>query len=91
MVGSFLPSFITWPGPKYLWIPTALRLLYIPFYLFCNYHVADIKRILPVLITNDWVYWIVAVTMALTSGYYSSLAMMYTPRLVLNKTIHKFM
>jgi equilibrative nucleoside transporter 1/2/3 len=31
---------------------------------------------------NDWVYWVVAVTMGLTSGYFSSLAMMYTPRTV---------
>lgn len=84
MLGSVLPSFVMWPSPKYLWIPITLRLLYIPFYLFSNYQPGgeDFKRIFPVLVTNDWVYWIVAVTFGLTSGYFSSLAMMYAPRCV---------
>ncbi|XP_074026240.1 equilibrative nucleoside transporter 1 isoform X1 [Leptinotarsa decemlineata] len=82
MIGSWLPSYFVWPGPKFLWIPVSLRLLYIPFYLLCNYLVDGQVRILPVLISNDWVYWIVAVTMALSSGYFSSLGMMYTPRMV---------
>ncbi|KAJ8937005.1 hypothetical protein NQ314_012087 [Rhamnusium bicolor] len=68
------------PSPKYLWIPVTLRVLYIPFYLLCNYQVEGVTRVLPVVVNNDWVYWIVAVTMALTSGYCSSLGMMYTPR-----------
>lgn len=34
---------------------------------------------LPVLITNDYVYWGVAVIMSYSSGYLSSLAMMYAP------------
>ncbi|XP_023311371.1 equilibrative nucleoside transporter 1 isoform X1 [Anoplophora glabripennis] len=82
MLGSWLPSCVIWPGPKYLWIPVTLRALYIPFYLLCNYQVKGVERILPVVITNDWVYWIVAITMGFTSGYFSSLAMMYTPRMV---------
>lgn len=59
-----------------------LRFLYIPFYLLCNYHAKDEIRVLPVLVTSNWVYWIVAMTMAITSGYYSALGMMYTPRYV---------
>ncbi|KAL1494824.1 hypothetical protein ABEB36_010353 [Hypothenemus hampei] len=82
MIGSILPSFFIWPSKKYLWIPLTLRLLYIPFYLFCNYQPEKITRILPVVITNDYVYWVVAATMAITSGYFSALAMMYTPSTV---------
>ncbi|KAJ8961034.1 hypothetical protein NQ317_004369, partial [Molorchus minor] len=36
----------------------------------------------PAISFGDWAYWIVAITMGLTSGYFSSLGMMYTPRLV---------
>ncbi|XP_018563313.1 equilibrative nucleoside transporter 1-like [Anoplophora glabripennis] len=82
MIGSWLPSYFIWPKPKYLWIPVTLRILYIPFYLFCNYQVKGLDRILPVLVTNDLVYWVVAATMGITNGYFSSLAMMYTPRMV---------
>ncbi|KAG5887435.1 hypothetical protein JTB14_003287 [Gonioctena quinquepunctata] len=85
MIGSGLPSYFIWPGPRFLWIPVALRILYIPFYLLCNYQVGGVDRILPVLISNDWVYWVVAVTMAISSGYFSSLGMMYTPRMVEEK------
>ncbi|CAG9761164.1 unnamed protein product [Ceutorhynchus assimilis] len=80
MIGSILPTFFIWPSKKYLWIPVTLRLLYIPFYLFCNY--LPNSRILPVLVTNDYVYWFVAATMAISSGYLSALAMMYTPSTV---------
>jgi equilibrative nucleoside transporter 1/2/3 len=35
---------------------------------------------MPVLINNDYVYCIAGIIMAFTSGYYSSLTMMYAPR-----------
>ncbi|XP_019870569.1 equilibrative nucleoside transporter 1 [Aethina tumida] len=79
MLGSILPSLVTAPGPKYLWIPVTLRVLYIPFFLFSNYQVTDVHRTLPVLFNNDWVYWFVAVTFGLSSGYFSSIGMMYAP------------
>ncbi|XP_066258073.1 equilibrative nucleoside transporter 1 [Euwallacea similis] len=83
VLGNILTNVYIWPSKKYLWIPTTLRLLYIPFYLFCNYQPPhEITRVLPVFITNDYVYWAVAATMAFTSGYFSSVAMMYTPSTV---------
>ncbi|XP_063932101.1 equilibrative nucleoside transporter 1 [Zophobas morio] len=82
MIGSYLTSLFCWPGPKYLWIFVTLRVLYIPFFFFCNYQLNEVERHIPVYINNDWAYWIVAVTMGLTSGYFSSLAMIYTPRTV---------
>lgn len=80
MLGSLLSGYVKWPKPKYLWVPVTLRVLYVPFFLLCNYQVPSVQRILPVLISNDWVYWITAITMGFTSGYFSSLAMMYTPK-----------
>ncbi|KAF5296664.1 hypothetical protein FQR65_LT10204 [Abscondita terminalis] len=83
MCGSYLTSFFAYPGPKYLWIPAVLRFAYIPFYLLCNYQpFEDHTRALPVLINNDWAYWIVGVTMGLSSGYLSSLGMMYASKTV---------
>ncbi|GLV32794.1 Equilibrative nucleoside transporter 2 [Carabus blaptoides fortunei] len=82
MLGSSISSWFTWPKPKYLWIPVMLRLLYIPLFLLCNYQPAKVDRIFPVLINNDWAYWIIAITMGLSSGYFSSLGMIYAPRTV---------
>ncbi|XP_076265522.1 equilibrative nucleoside transporter 2 [Rhynchophorus ferrugineus] len=82
MIGSILPSWFIWPKKQYLWIPVTLRFLYIPLYLFCNYQPIGIQRILPVGINNDYLYWFLAATMAITSGYFSSVAMMYAPSTV---------
>ncbi|XP_012283702.1 equilibrative nucleoside transporter 1 isoform X2 [Orussus abietinus] len=82
MLGSSIASMVQWPSKKYLVIPVMLRLLYLPLFLFCNYHPENVKRILPVYIQNDWAYLLIAVTMGLSSGYFSSVAMMYCPRMV---------
>ncbi|XP_066582107.1 NADPH-dependent diflavin oxidoreductase 1-like [Prorops nasuta] len=79
MIGSSIASLIQWPSKKYLIIPVVLRILFIPLFLYCNYHPAKTERILPVLINNDWAYFFIAVLMGLTSGYFSSLSMMYCP------------
>lgn len=70
------------PGKKYLVIPVILRLAYIPLFLLCNYQPANTERILPVYIYSDWVYLAIAVTMGFSSGYLSSLSMMYCPKYV---------
>lgn len=57
------------PKPKYLIWPVLARLVFIPLFLFCNYLPRDIERTLPVLITSDWGYWIIAILMSLSSGY----------------------
>ncbi|XP_011169324.1 equilibrative nucleoside transporter 1 isoform X1 [Solenopsis invicta] len=82
MLGSLIASLVQWPSKKYLVIPVILRLAYIPLFLLCNYQPDDTDRILPILIKNDWVFWIIAITMGLSSGYLSSLSMMYCPRMV---------
>ncbi|XP_036141862.1 NADPH-dependent diflavin oxidoreductase 1-like [Monomorium pharaonis] len=82
MLGSSIASLVQWPSRKYLIIPVVLRLAYIPLFLLCNYQPIKTERILPVLIKNDWVFWTIAITMGLSSGYLSSLSMMYCPRMV---------
>ncbi|XP_067933756.1 equilibrative nucleoside transporter 1-like [Watersipora subatra] len=71
------------PGPKYIIIPIVLRLLYIPFFLLCNYR-TDVRSF-PVYINNDYVYFLGGITMAFTGGYFSSLCIMYAPSLVENR------
>nr|XP_031834262.1 NADPH-dependent diflavin oxidoreductase 1 isoform X3 [Nomia melanderi] len=85
LIGSCAASLYQWPSKKYLVIPVVLRVLYIPLFLMCNYRPKDYTRLLPVYINNDWVYFLIAVTMGISSGYYSSLSMMYCPRMVDSK------
>lgn len=80
MLGSLTTSWVQWPKPKFLVWPVVLRAAFIPLFLLCNYHPLAITRNLPVYINNDYVYWGIAVVMSYTSGYLSSLAMMYAPQ-----------
>lgn len=81
MIGNFLPGWTTWPGKKYVWILVVLRLLFVPYFLFCNFHPLDkegnSERRWPVLMKNDKFYMIGNILMAFSSGYLSSLCMMF--------------
>ncbi|CAD6194665.1 unnamed protein product [Caenorhabditis auriculariae] len=77
-VGSTTASFIQFPGPKLLIIPVALRLLFIPFFMLSNY--LPNSRVMPVWYSNEWIFFFGNTIMAFTSGYFSSLGMMYAPR-----------
>lgn len=79
-LGNVATEWIRKPGPKYVIIPILLRILFIPFFMFCNFR-PEI-RTLPIYIDNDYAYFAGAITMAFTSGYFSSLCMMYAPSLV---------
>lgn len=68
------------PAPNKLWIPVYLRLLYIPFFIFCNY--LPETRTLPVFFESTWLFIIVAASMSFGSGYFSGLSMMYTSKTV---------
>ncbi|XP_052130282.1 equilibrative nucleoside transporter 2 [Frankliniella occidentalis] len=80
MIGSSLSTWVRWPGPRFLTVAVWLRLLFIPLFAFCNYLPKDETRTFPIIIKNDWVYWGVGIVMGLTSGHFSSLAMMYCPK-----------
>ena len=68
-------------GPRWVWLPIVLRVLFIPFFCFCNFK-PDMRQ-LPVFINNDYVYITGGMLMAVTNGYLSSLSMMYVPRWVI--------
>lgn len=82
MLGSLTTSWIQWPKKEYLIWPVLLRVGFIPLFVLCNYYPRGVTRIMPVYIQNDWVYWGIAIAMAYSSGYLSSLAMMYAPQTV---------
>ena len=82
VLGNILPSYITWPTPKYLLVPILLRFLFIPFFILCNFRPSGVERLWPVLIHWDLVYWVGSFLLGLSGGYFSSMAMMYCPRAV---------
>ncbi|KAK6024372.1 nucleoside transporter [Ostertagia ostertagi] len=79
-IGSTTANFVQIPGPNLLLVPVTARLLFIPYFMLCNYNVDD--RVMPVFFENEWFFIIGNAVMAFTSGYFSSLAMMYAPRVV---------
>ncbi|KAK3094539.1 hypothetical protein FSP39_003041 [Pinctada imbricata] len=79
-IGNIVSEWVKVPGPKYVWIPIALRGLFIPFFVMCRFALET--RNFPVIIDNDYVYIVGGIVLAFTSGYFSSLTMMYGPKLV---------
>ena len=72
-------KFTLKPGPKWIPIPVIIRaVLVFIFFAFCNFKPIERNNI-PVLITNDYVYWIGCALSPLSFGYLTSLLMMYTP------------
>ncbi|GMT35813.1 hypothetical protein PFISCL1PPCAC_27110, partial [Pristionchus fissidentatus] len=78
--GSFSANFVQFPSERFLWIPVLARALLIPLFMFMNYRPLD--RTLPVLIESPWIFIVSGAFMALSHGYFSSLGMMYAPRVV---------
>lgn len=82
-IGNLIPKFIRKPGPK--WIPLAVfaRVVIVYFFFLTSNYMPDSRNgIIPVLITNDYVYWLGAGLSPLVFGYFTSLLMMYTPQQV---------
>ncbi|CAJ0604551.1 unnamed protein product [Cylicocyclus nassatus] len=78
--GSTTANFIQIPGPRTLFYFVLARLLFIPYFMLCNYNVDD--RVMPVIFENEWFFIIGHAILSYTNGYFSSLAMMYAPRIV---------
>lgn len=70
-------AFSFQPRPRWLALFTTLRLAFIPLFFLCNYQPMGVTRTLPVLIQNDYAYWVIAALMGWSSGHGSSLGMMY--------------
>lgn len=72
--------FFFQPKPKWLFVPVFLRTVFIPLFLVCNYLPLNTTRNMPILINNEYIFWTLGALFGLSSGYYSSVAMMYAPR-----------
>lgn len=82
LFGNILPRFVQKPGPK--WIPIAVitrAIVVIIFFSFSNFR-PELPHRIPILITNDYLYWTMCSVSSFLFGYFTSLLMMYTPNLV---------
>ncbi|GMR32240.1 hypothetical protein PMAYCL1PPCAC_02435 [Pristionchus mayeri] len=80
-IGSMLGSYKQVIAPEHMRIWVYIRVLLIPAFCFLNLY-PDTRGILPVLCTSNWCYFILSSIMSLSSGYLSSLSMMYITRYV---------
>ncbi|PAA91711.1 hypothetical protein BOX15_Mlig032273g1 [Macrostomum lignano] len=88
MLGSLVSTFWQWPSPRRLALCVWPRLLiFVPFFLMCNCF-PDSRAVIPVLIRSDTAFICGMIVFALTSGYLSSLCMMYAPRSVADPEKH---
>uniref|UniRef100_A0A0K0E115 Equilibrative nucleoside transporter n=1 Tax=Strongyloides stercoralis TaxID=6248 RepID=A0A0K0E115_STRER len=85
-VGNITASYLPMKCKKIMSIIILLRLLFIPFFIFCNFRPET--RTWSVIFTNEWWYIIGNIIMASTSGYFSSLSMMYAPQTVHSSKSH---
>eukprot|EP01136_Pigoraptor_vietnamica_P040339 Opistho-1_new@1037 len=74
-IGRHAAGMFQRPGPKTLWIPIAIRTVFVPLFMFCN--VKDSR--FPTPFHHDAWPVIFMIIFAITNGYYGSLAMMYGP------------
>jgi len=83
-IGNMIPRYIKSPGPRWIALPVILRaILHFAFFAVCNFK-PDLREnsIIPVLITNDYVYWAGCIISPILFGHFTSLLMMYTPSIV---------
>jgi len=79
-LGNLTTEFIRWPNARWLNVLVILRLAFVPLMVMGNYRPCG--RTCPMYVDNDFVFIATAVLFSFTSGYCSSLAMMYAPKRV---------
>ncbi|XP_033121038.1 equilibrative nucleoside transporter 3-like isoform X2 [Anneissia japonica] len=72
-LGSCIPGYLRPPPPNYLWIPVAIRLVFFPIFMFCNYRPET--RTLPVFFLNDYLYIGFIFIFSISNGYLKTAAM----------------
>ncbi|CEF62943.1 Equilibrative nucleoside transporter 3 [Strongyloides ratti] len=78
--GNMVAGYIPIKYKKIASLIIIIRLLFIPFFIFCNFRPES--RTWTVIFKNEWWYIIGNIIMATTSGYFSSLSMMLAPQTV---------
>ncbi|XP_036367477.1 equilibrative nucleoside transporter 1-like isoform X2 [Octopus sinensis] len=81
VVGTLPSRRFKYPTVKYIWLVAIIRgLICIPFFMFCNY--LPEQRTFPVYFSNDYVYIIGIVLLALTNAHLTTLSFQYGPTLL---------
>lgn len=80
MIGNFLTNWWRWPDEDNLIYFVFSRFLFVPLFLMCNIGGYNKTSNTPFFILNDWIYWLIGILMSFTSGYFSSLGMMYASK-----------
>uniref|UniRef100_A0A0B7AUL4 Equilibrative nucleoside transporter 1 n=3 Tax=Arion vulgaris TaxID=1028688 RepID=A0A0B7AUL4_9EUPU len=78
--GNLTTEFIQWPKARWINIIVVLRLCFAPIMILGNFRPE--LRNLPVYLPYDSVFIVSAILFSFTSGYCSSLVMMYAPKCV---------
>ncbi|CAJ0837970.1 17459_t:CDS:2 [Entrophospora sp. SA101] len=63
-----------------LMLMSTSRIIFIPLILLCNIDIGD-KRLFPLLITNDFLYFFIIILFSFSNGYLASLIMMTGPQI----------
>lgn len=72
-IGRSVPRWYKIVPPRFLWMPVAARIAFVPAFVFC---------VEPRLIASDAATYIIVLVFALTNGYLGTLAMQYGPAIV---------
>lgn len=75
LIGNLIPNYRVWPKPNKLWLVVVGRLIFIPYFLFCNY-LPEVRK-WTVLFPNDFLFLLGSIALGLTQGHSSSISLMY--------------
>ncbi|CAI9739013.1 equilibrative nucleoside transporter 1-like [Octopus vulgaris] len=79
LIGNILGQYLKLMRHRFVWLALLSRsLVFIPYFIFCNYKPEGYgTRTLPVYLENDYMFVLGAILMAFSSGYYTSVCVMY--------------
>lgn len=73
-------NFFFQPGPNTIWIAVLARFWFMFYFPTANYLPVGTERFVPVFFSSTWLFVFNVTALAFTSGYLSSLIMMYAPK-----------
>lgn len=84
-LGSLISNLVNSEKPlsDKIWTLISIRLVFVPFFIFCNF--LPEKRKWPVIVTNDFIYLFANFGIGFTNGLFGSLSIMYAPKCVTRK------
>lgn len=80
IIGNLLADYLPLMNKKYLLVPVLARIIFVPFFLFCNFN--SNTRSTLVYFNSDWLFIMAVAIFAISQGYFSSLAIIFAPRSV---------